>query len=163
MFGRLNFIKRRSHPRVYNVLTLDGTTLTFQLEGRTTAQELLSRVLNAVDVQEADYFGLTSPDDTPMKWITLNKSLKKQLQGKSPYTLHFRVRSYPRDHHALEDHKIRHLLFLQVKEDLQQSRLKCSNTSATRLAALAVQGMKLTDSCINYSGCKVLISGELFI
>ena len=38
------------------------------LQGRTTAQELLSRVLNAVDVQEADYFGLTSPDVTPMVW-----------------------------------------------------------------------------------------------
>jgi len=51
------------------------------LQGRTTAQELLSRVLNAVDVQEADYFGLTSPDDTPMVWSSSWGSGHASQQG----------------------------------------------------------------------------------
>ena len=51
------------------------------LQGRTTAQELLSRVLNAVDVQEADYFGLTSPDDTPMVWPYILAMLGQQWLG----------------------------------------------------------------------------------
>jgi len=52
MFGRLNFIKRLSHPRVYNVLTLDGTTLTFQLEVSAPAEKcacMLMYVLVVLD------------------------------------------------------------------------------------------------------------------
>lgn len=32
MFGRFNFIKRRSHPKTFHVLALDGTTHTYELE-----------------------------------------------------------------------------------------------------------------------------------
>ena len=45
---------------------------------------------------------------------TLLASLLHSPSGKSPYTLHFRVRSYPRDHHALEDHKIRCVVCVNV-------------------------------------------------
>ena len=32
MFGRFNFIKRRSHPKTFHVLALDGAMHTYELE-----------------------------------------------------------------------------------------------------------------------------------
>lgn len=83
MLKRFAFGRRRQSTHTFNVLCLDGTVLSLDLEvsstaavsrlttvsypqGRSTGADVLERVLEANGVQgEREYFGLISSDDDP--------------------------------------------------------------------------------------------------
>ncbi|CDW53251.1 protein tyrosine phosphatase 1 [Trichuris trichiura] len=127
-------------PILCDVHFLDGTQRVFEVEKHALGQELLERVYDHLELIEKDYFGLQftdlSPD--PGRWLEPAKSIRKQMQC-PPYILHFRVKFYVSDPSKLLEEYTRYHFYLQLRKDIADGRLICSESSVIVLASYAVQ------------------------
>uniref|UniRef100_A0A5S6QT60 protein-tyrosine-phosphatase n=1 Tax=Trichuris muris TaxID=70415 RepID=A0A5S6QT60_TRIMR len=140
MTGESNRILHR--PIFCDVHFLDGTQHAFEVEKHALGQELLERVYDHLELIEKDYFGLQftdlSPDPGAMRWLEPAKSIRKQMQC-PPYILHFRVKFYVSDPSKLLEEYTRYHFYLQLRKDIADGRLVCSESSFVVLASYAVQ------------------------
>ncbi|KFD52089.1 hypothetical protein M513_07071 [Trichuris suis] len=129
-------------PILCDVHFLDGTQRVFEVEKHALGQELLERVYDHLELIEKDYFGLQftdlSPDPGAMRWLEPAKSIRKQMQC-PPYILHFRVKFYVSDPSKLLEEYTRYHFYLQLRKDIADGRLICSESSVIVLASYAVQ------------------------
>ena len=125
------------------VQLLDGSQEEFQLERNARGQELLDRVAAHLDLVEKDYFGLqflTAPPDLPdnRRWLEPSKSIRKQMEY-PPFLLRFQVKFYVNDPSKLQEEYTRYHFYLQLRRDLWEGRLCCSESSAALLGSYAAQ------------------------
>ena len=64
--------------------------------------------------------------------------LKKTVVG-PPYTLRLRVKFYSSEPNTLREELTRYQFFLQLKQDILDGRLECTDQKCIELAALALQ------------------------
>lgn len=92
---------------------------------------------------EADYFGLEYEElqTSTRYWLDLEKPINRQV-GLSLIepVLKFCVKFYTPDPSQLEEEYTRYLFCLQVKRDLANGNLQCSDNSAALMASYIVQG-----------------------
>ncbi|XP_032467054.1 FERM, ARHGEF and pleckstrin domain-containing protein 1 isoform X2 [Phocoena sinus] len=107
---------------------------------RAPGKVLLDAVCSHLNLVEGDYFGLEFPDHKKITvWLDLLKPIVKQIRRPKHVVVKFVVKFFPPDHTQLQEELTRYLFALQVKQDLAQGRLTCSDTSAALLVSHIVQ------------------------
>ncbi|XP_058898001.1 FERM, ARHGEF and pleckstrin domain-containing protein 1 isoform X2 [Kogia breviceps] len=119
---------------------LDDTQEAFEVPQRAPGKVLLDAVCTHLNLVEGDYFGLEFPDHKKITvWLDLLKPIVKQIRRPKHVVVKFVVKFFPPDHTQLQEELTRYLFALQVKQDLAQGRLTCSDTSAALLISHIVQ------------------------
>lgn len=122
------------------VILLDNTDLAVDLSKKAMGSDLYEQVFYSLDLIEKDYFGLQFTDANHVKhWLDPTKAIKKQVKIGSPYTLRLKVKFYSSEPNTLREELTKYQFFLQLKQDLLEGRLECTDEKAIELAALALQ------------------------
>nr|KAG5686204.1 hypothetical protein BaRGS_008706 [Batillaria attramentaria] len=115
---------------------------------------LWDEVINHLQLLESDYFGLEYTNHNGDEcWLDLEKQILKQLPS-ADTPLRFGVKFYTPDPSLLEDELTRFFFALQVRRDLFNGELHCSENTAALLASYIVQGEIgdfLVDEYLDYS------------
>ncbi len=96
---------------------LDGSSVTFDAEGKDTGQDLLDKVAESLSLTEKDYFGFLVLDrrDRIWTWLHSERKLSKQLRPEEARCL-FQVKFYPPEPAQLQEDLTRYQMCLQVGE-----------------------------------------------
>ncbi|XP_065883403.1 band 4.1-like protein 3 [Dysidea avara] len=133
------------------ILILDGTTISQDVNKRAVGQVLLNLVYKHLGLDEKDYFGLMFTDDkSNVRWLDPLKLIRKQIK-RGPYNFKFKVKLYPIQPTYLFEESTRYYMSLQIRENILQQRLPCSGDSFALLAGYIVQG-EFGDSEVNDPG-----------
>lgn len=124
------------------VEVLDGSTVAIDISKRTVGEVLLTEVFKHLGLDENDYFGLQYLDSKDqVHWLDPMKAIKKQVKTRSgDFVFRFRVKLYPVSTTYIFDEVTRYFLSLQIKEDLVNMKLVCSEETYGVLAGYVVQG-----------------------
>lgn len=141
--GKFGNFFQRSNLNII-VKMLDGSELHKDLPHHTIGSTLFNKVTFDIDLMEIDYFGLQFVDPYGIQhWLDPSKKIKPQLKRKNitgpPYVFSFRVKFYTHEPGNLHEEVTRYQFFLQLKQDVLEGRLKCSEEKSVELAALALQ------------------------
>ncbi|CAD5217697.1 unnamed protein product [Bursaphelenchus okinawaensis] len=126
-----------------SIFFLDDTEHKFFVSKNATGQELLQKVYEFLELTEHDFFGLqfvcvTGSNTVRLKWLDAKKSIKRQMMC-PPYHLFFRLKFYVSDPGKLQEEYTRYLVYLQLRKDLLDGRLPCTDEMAITLGGLAAQ------------------------
>ncbi|KAF8571785.1 hypothetical protein P879_01226 [Paragonimus westermani] len=104
-------------------------------------QELYDQVIEHLQLVEYDYFDLEyESKDGHTFWLDHLKPVQKQHTTHKDHVFTFAVKFYTPHPNLLEDEFTRYLFALQIRKDLQNGRLPCSESTAALLAAYIAQG-----------------------
>uniref|UniRef100_A0A8C9T6H0 FERM, ARH/RhoGEF and pleckstrin domain protein 2 n=1 Tax=Scleropages formosus TaxID=113540 RepID=A0A8C9T6H0_SCLFO len=118
---------------------LDDSQEFYDLESKVDGQALLSEVFRRLNLIESDYFGLEF-QNMHMNWIWLEplKLIGKQVKSKNTL-FRLSVKFFPPDPGQLQEEFTRYLFALQVKRDLSEGMLPCSENTTALLISHLVQ------------------------
>jgi len=121
------------------VTLLDGSETKIEVEGKSTGEDLLTRVAEQINLVEKDYFGFLYVDhrDKTLTWLHMDKSLSKQL--KETKRVVFQVKFYPPEPAQLQEDLTRYQMCLQIQNDIKNGRLPCSFVTHALLGAYLCQ------------------------
>nr|XP_045367553.1 FERM, ARHGEF and pleckstrin domain-containing protein 2 [Camelus bactrianus] len=127
----------RLHIRVQ---LLDDTMEVFDVEPRCGGQALLTHVWRRLSLIECDYFGLEF-QSTQAHWIWLEpmKPIVRQIRRPKNTVLRLAVKFFPPDPGQLQEEYTRYLFALQLKRDLLEERLTCTDSTAALLTSHLLQ------------------------
>ncbi|XP_022338747.2 FERM, ARHGEF and pleckstrin domain-containing protein 2-like isoform X2 [Crassostrea virginica] len=117
---------------------LDDTVHVFQVAVKEIGRSLWEAVIHHLQLVESDYFGLQYEDSHGLKcWLDLEKPVLKQLPSPdSP--LEFLVKFYTPDPGMLDEFS-RYLYSLQIRKDLANGSMVCSENTAALIASYIAQ------------------------
>uniref|UniRef100_A0A915KE58 Moesin/ezrin/radixin homolog 1 n=1 Tax=Romanomermis culicivorax TaxID=13658 RepID=A0A915KE58_ROMCU len=108
---------------------------------RTIGQELLDKVFRHLELIEKDYFALQYDDllskNDCLCWLDPTQSIRKQLRC-PPYVLYLRVKFYVSDPCKLHEEYTRYHFYLQLRKNIAQGKLFCTESSSALLGSYAV-------------------------
>jgi len=124
---------------IVQVTLLDGNEVQFELDGKSSGDELLNKVAEHVQLSEKDYFGFLHVDsrDKTLTWLHGDRTLAKQL--KEDKKCFFQVKFYPPEPAQLQEDLTRYQMCLQIQNDIKNGRLPCSFVTHALLGAYLVQ------------------------
>ncbi|XP_049444719.1 FERM, ARHGEF and pleckstrin domain-containing protein 2 isoform X2 [Epinephelus fuscoguttatus] len=133
----------RSHSRggvQIRVQGLDDSQEFFDIDPKAIGQILLSEVFVRGNLIESDYFGLEF-QNMQMNWVWLEPTKLIMRQVRRPANTLFRlsVKFFPPDPGQLQEEYTRYLFSLQMKRDLMDGRLICTENTGALLASHLVQ------------------------
>ncbi|XP_013883468.1 FERM, RhoGEF and pleckstrin domain-containing protein 2 isoform X2 [Austrofundulus limnaeus] len=132
----------KSHGRGLQVRVqgLDDSQEFFDLDPKSLGQTLLSEVFHRGNLIESDYFGLEF-QNMQMNWVWLEptKPVAKQVRRPANTLLRLSVKFFPPDPGQLQEEYTRYLFSLQMKRDLMEGRLICTEKTGALLASHLVQ------------------------
>ncbi|XP_047442534.1 FERM, ARHGEF and pleckstrin domain-containing protein 2 isoform X2 [Mugil cephalus] len=119
---------------------LDDSQEFFDIDPRSLGQALLSEVFHRGNLIESDYFGLEF-QNMQMKWVWLEptKPIAKQVRRPANTLFRLSVKFFPPDPGQLQEEYTRYLFSLQMKRDLKEGRLICTENTGALLASHLVQ------------------------
>ncbi|XP_033097418.1 FERM, ARHGEF and pleckstrin domain-containing protein 1-like isoform X2 [Anneissia japonica] len=122
------------------VQMLDDSIVAFQLPSHALGVDLLEACCQSLNLLESDYFGLQfySKDDVPI-WLDSEKMIIKQLAAPKKTNFLFTVKFYIPDPGQLQDEFTKYLYALQIKKDLANGKLPCSENTAALMASYVLQ------------------------
>jgi tyrosine-protein phosphatase non-receptor type 4 len=127
------------------VTFLDGTEHEFDFNKHALGEELLEKVFDHLELVEKDFFGLqfvcvvdVETAGSRMRWIDPRKSIKRQMMC-PPYHLFFRVKFYVSNPSKLIEEYTRYQLYLQLRKDILEGKLPCTEQEAAILGSYAAQ------------------------
>ncbi|XP_042095234.1 FERM, ARHGEF and pleckstrin domain-containing protein 2 isoform X1 [Ovis aries] len=127
----------RTHLRVQ---LLDDSVELFDVEPKCDGQVLLTRVWQRLNLIECDYFGLEFQNvQSCWIWLEPMKPIIRQVQRPKSALLRLAVKFFPPDPGQLQEEYTRYLFALQLKRDLLEERLTCTDTTAALLASHLLQ------------------------
>ncbi|XP_056420702.1 FERM, ARHGEF and pleckstrin domain-containing protein 2 isoform X8 [Hyla sarda] len=123
-----------------SVLLLDDTLLPVEVGPKTTGQALLSQVFTHLNVVETDYFGIEfQTAQSQWVWLEPLKFVNKQLRKPKNAKMRLAVKFFPPDPGQLQEEYTRYLFAMQIKRDLAEERLVCSDNTTALLISLLLQ------------------------
>ncbi|TNN74199.1 FERM, RhoGEF and pleckstrin domain-containing protein 2 [Liparis tanakae] len=132
----------KSHGRWLQIRVqgLDDSQEFFDVDPKAIGQYLLSEVFLRGNLIERDYFGLEF-QNMQMNWVWLEPTKPIMRQVRRPANTLFRlsVKFFPPDPGQLQEEYTRYLFSLQMKRDLMESRLICTENTGALLASHLVQ------------------------
>ncbi|XP_039666781.1 FERM, ARHGEF and pleckstrin domain-containing protein 2 isoform X3 [Perca fluviatilis] len=134
---------RKSHGRgelQIRVQGLDDSQEFFDIDPKAIGQVLLSEVFRRGNLIESDYFGLEF-QNMQLNWVWLEPTKPVTRQARRPANTLFRlsVKFFPPDPGQLQEEYTRYLFSLQMKRDLMEGRLICTENTGALLASHLVQ------------------------
>ncbi|XP_041790854.1 FERM, ARHGEF and pleckstrin domain-containing protein 2 isoform X3 [Chelmon rostratus] len=132
----------KSHGRGLQIRVqgLDDSQEFFDIDPKAFGQTLLSEVFLRGNLIESDYFGLEF-QNMQMNWVWLEPTKPVVKQVRRPANVLFRlsVKFFPPDPGQLQEEYTRYLFSLQMKRDLMEGRLICTENTGALLASHLVQ------------------------
>ncbi|XP_058846055.1 FERM, ARHGEF and pleckstrin domain-containing protein 2 isoform X3 [Acipenser ruthenus] len=122
------------------VEALDETQEVYEMESKSNGQELMTKVFQRFNLIENDYFGLEF-QNMQMNWMWLEpiKPIVKQVRRPKNTLFRLSVKFFPPDPGQLHEEYTRYLFALQMKRDLLEGKLTCSENTAALLASHLLQ------------------------
>ncbi|XP_039984174.1 FERM, ARHGEF and pleckstrin domain-containing protein 2 isoform X1 [Xiphias gladius] len=119
---------------------LDDSQEFFDMDPKALGQALLSEVFHRGNLIESDYFGLEF-QNMQMNWVWLEptKPIVKQVRRPPNTLFRLSVKFFPPDPGQLQEEYTRYLFSLQMKRDLMEGRLICTENTGALLASHLVQ------------------------
>ncbi|XP_075935471.1 FERM, ARHGEF and pleckstrin domain-containing protein 2 isoform X2 [Anarhichas minor] len=119
---------------------LDDSQEFFDVDPKAVGQFLLCEVFLRGNLIERDYFGLEF-QNMQLNWVWLEPTKPIARQVRRPANALFRlsVKFFPPDPGQLQEEFTRYLFSLQMKRDLMESRLICTENTGALLASHLVQ------------------------
>ncbi|XP_076846496.1 FERM, ARHGEF and pleckstrin domain-containing protein 2 [Brachyhypopomus gauderio] len=119
---------------------LDDAQEFYEVESKADGQTLCSEVFQRINLIESDYFGLEF-QNLQMNWVWLEptKLVVKQVRRPTNTLFRLSVKFFPPDPGQLQEEFTRYLFSLQIKRDLMEGRLHCTENTAALLASHLLQ------------------------
>uniref|UniRef100_A0A8C3K809 FERM, ARHGEF and pleckstrin domain-containing protein 2 n=1 Tax=Calidris pygmaea TaxID=425635 RepID=A0A8C3K809_9CHAR len=111
---------------------LDNTVEVLDIESKYYGQTLLTEVYKHLNLIESDYFGIEF-QNIQSSWVC---TVPRQIQCKKK---RLAVKFFPPDPGQLQEEYTRYLFALQIKRDLAEERLTCSDNTAALLVSHLLQ------------------------
>ncbi|XP_009989685.1 PREDICTED: FERM, RhoGEF and pleckstrin domain-containing protein 2-like, partial [Tauraco erythrolophus] len=103
-------------------------------------QTLLTEVYKHLNLIESDYFGIEFQNiQSYWIWLEPMKPVIKQVRRPKTTMLRLAVKFFPPDPGQLQEEYTRYLFALQIKRDLAEERLTCSDNTAALLVSHLLQ------------------------
>ncbi|XP_028924593.1 FERM, ARHGEF and pleckstrin domain-containing protein 2 isoform X1 [Ornithorhynchus anatinus] len=119
---------------------LDNTLEELDIEPKCFGQKLLTEVFKHLNLIESDYFGLEFQNiQSYWIWLEPMKPIIKQVRRPKNVVLRLSVKFFPPDPGQLQEEYTRYLFALQIKRDLVEERLTCSDNTAALLISHLLQ------------------------
>ncbi|XP_053930073.1 FERM, ARHGEF and pleckstrin domain-containing protein 2 isoform X4 [Cuculus canorus] len=119
---------------------LDNTVEILDIESKYYGQTLLTEVYKHLNLIESDYFGIEFQNiQSHWIWLEPMKPVIKQVRRPKTTTLRLAVKFFPPDPGQLQEEYTRYLFALQIKRDLAEERLTCSDNTAALLVSHLLQ------------------------
>ncbi|KAF4795244.1 FERM, ARH/RhoGEF and pleckstrin domain protein 2 [Turdus rufiventris] len=119
---------------------LDNTVEAFVVESKCYGQTLLTEVYKHLNLIESDYFGIEFQNiQSYWIWLEPMKPVIKQVRRPKTTMLRLAVKFFPPDPGQLQEEYTRYLFALQIKRDLAEERLTCSDNTAALLVSHLLQ------------------------
>ncbi|XP_030807148.1 FERM and PDZ domain-containing protein 2 [Camarhynchus parvulus] len=136
--------------RDLNVILLNGQCLEVQCDIKTKARDVFNTVVAYANLVEHFYFGLAYlkgkeffflDEDTKLYKVApdgWNDQSKKKMSIIN-FTLFIRIKFFVNHFNVIQHGLTRHQFYLQLRKDILEERLYCSDETALKLGALALQ------------------------
>ncbi|NXC47045.1 FRMD7 protein, partial [Penelope pileata] len=112
----------------------------FALQQKSCGKGLFSLACSHLNLAEKEYFGLEFRSQAGNHvWLEPLKPITKQVKNPKEVLFKFMVKFFPVDPGHLREELTRYLFTLQIKKDLAQGRLPCSDKSAALLVSHLLQ------------------------
>ncbi|XP_078521817.1 FERM, ARHGEF and pleckstrin domain-containing protein 2 [Lissotriton helveticus] len=122
------------------VKLLDETMEAVNVELKCHGQILLSEVFKHLNLIETDYFGIEIQNkQSYWTWLEPMKQIEKQVRRPKNTLLRLAVKFFPPDPGQLQEEYTRYLFALQIKRDLAEERLSCSDNTAALIISHLLQ------------------------
>ncbi|KAF1646482.1 FERM, ARHGEF and pleckstrin domain-containing protein 2, partial [Aptenodytes patagonicus] len=119
---------------------LDNTVEVLDIESKYYGQTLLTEVYKHLNLIESDYFGIEFQNiQSYWIWLEPMKPVIKQVRRPKTTMLRLAVKFFPPDPGQLQEEYTRYLFVLQIKRDLAEERLTCSDNTAALLVSHLLQ------------------------
>ncbi|KFQ30044.1 FERM, RhoGEF and pleckstrin domain-containing protein 2, partial [Mesitornis unicolor] len=119
---------------------LDNTVEVLEIESKYYGQTLLTEVYKHLNLIESDYFGIEFQNlQSYWIWLEPMKPVIKQVRRPKTTMLRLAVKFFPPDPGQLQEEYTRYLFALQIKRDLAEERLTCSDNTAALLVSHLLQ------------------------
>ncbi|OXB83500.1 UNVERIFIED_CONTAM: hypothetical protein H355_006347 [Colinus virginianus] len=119
---------------------LDNTVEVLDIESKYYGQALLTEVYKHLNLIESDYFGIEFQNiQSYWIWLEPMKPVIKQVRRPKTTMLRLAVKFFPPDPGQLQEEYTRYLFALQIKRDLAEERLTCSDNTAALLVSHLLQ------------------------
>ncbi|KAL3319980.1 FERM domain-containing protein 7 [Cichlidogyrus casuarinus] len=145
-------VSKLPRQKIVTVCSLDDTHVTILipvsrlscinliLQVTASGAELFVAVVSRLKILEADYFDLDYiACNGSRQWIDHTKPMNRQLNVNRDLNFRLSVKFYVPHPNLLEEEYTRYLFALQIKRDLVDGTLECSNNTAAILASYLVQ------------------------
>lgn len=121
------------------ILLVPGEELEINYTASSTGQDIMNSVASELDLLDKDYYGLKMHDQ--IQWLDLSKLVSKQTKGFDlPLVFDLRFKYYPAEPALLANESTRYYLYLQLRLDLLEGRLRSdSQDSLAYLIACVLQ------------------------
>ncbi|KFW86210.1 FERM, RhoGEF and pleckstrin domain-containing protein 2, partial [Manacus vitellinus] len=132
----------RAHERdlPVRIRMLDNTVEVLDIESKCYGQTLLTEVYKHLNLIESDYFGIEFQNiQSYWIWLEPMKPVIKQVRRPKTTMLRLAVKFFPPDPGQLQEEYTRYLFALQIKRDLAEERLTCSDNTAALLVSHLLQ------------------------
>lgn len=132
----------KSHGRGIQIRVqgLDDSQEFFDIDPKAIGQALLSEVYLRGNLIERDYFGLEFQNmQMNWSWLEPTKPIMRQVRRPANTLFRLSVKFFPPDPGQLQEEYTRYLFSLQMKRDLMESRLICTENTGALLASHLVQ------------------------
>nr|XP_006110686.1 FERM, ARHGEF and pleckstrin domain-containing protein 2 isoform X2 [Pelodiscus sinensis] len=119
---------------------LDNTVEVLNVESKSYGQTLLTEIYKHLNLVESDYFGIEFQNiQSYWIWLEPMKPIIKQVRRPKNTMLRLAVKFFPPDPGQLQEEYTRYLFALQIKRDLAEERLTCSDNTAALIISHLLQ------------------------
>nr|XP_020825526.1 FERM domain-containing protein 7 [Phascolarctos cinereus] len=119
---------------------LDDSQKIFMVDQKSSGKALFNLSCCHLNLAEKEYFGLEFRSQSGNNvWLELLKPITKQVKNPKEILFKFMVKFFPVDPGHLRDELTRYLFALQIKKDLAQGRLPCSDNCTALLVSHILQ------------------------
>ncbi|XP_067938871.1 band 4.1-like protein 3 isoform X3 [Watersipora subatra] len=126
---------------VCRVVLLTQENFQVELPKNVTGQVLYDRVKDKINLEEADYFGLSYFNSQNQRlWLSLEKRIDKQVDNVKDLLFYWEVKFYPPAPEQLNEDHTRYLVVLQIRKDLFTGLLPASFQTQAILGSFTAQG-----------------------
>ncbi|KAM4767981.1 FERM domain-containing protein 7 isoform 1-T1 [Cyanocitta cristata] len=119
---------------------LDDSQKIFVVDQKSCGKALFNLTCNHLNLVEKEYFGLEFHSQAGNQvWLEPLKPITKQVKNPKEVLFKFMVKFFPVDPGHLREELTRYLFTLQIKKDLAQGRLPCSDKSTALIISHLLQ------------------------